>query len=380
MKSTNEFLKQARLIGVADLAGYVEPSVADQCLKLTIGEPSFDTDETVKQAVIDALSANDTHYAPAQGVLEVRRAIAAFERTVHNVHYDEDEILLTQGSTEGISAVLFTLLNPGDEVIIPVPAYPLYVSIIEMAGAKVVEIAMNDRFEMDIEALAHKITPKTKAIILTSPNNPTGTIFPKANLEAMRQLFAQHEMYVIVDEIYNQILYTEYHSFAQFSDMKENIIVIQSLSKAYAMTGWRLGYVMCSRHLMEEVIKWHHNVMVSVTSFIQPAVIAALKTDNTHMVEAYRERRDFMYRRLIEMGFDVVCPDGAFYIFPSIKFSKLDSKAFCVACAKEAGLMLVPGYCFGSDDHVRLSFCYQQETIEEGLNRLEQFIQQFKLD
>lgn len=370
---TNMNLRNAHIVGVKDLTGYVDTQ--EDYIQLTIGEPNYNTDDTIKQAAIAALLANDTHYPPALGYESVRQAISTHEADKHQLHYNVDEIMITQGSTEGLASVLFTLLNPGDEVIIPIPAYPVYRSLVEMAGAQVVAVDTSDnQFQLDAEALESAITEKTKLLLLTAPNNPTGTLFDHATSEKIKQLALKHDLLLVLDEIYTQILYTDYYSLAQDRELHDRIIVVQSLSKIYAMTGWRLGYVMAPAALIDEFLKWHHNVVTGVTSFIQHSIIPALELDTRPIVDDYRNRRDYIYERLVAMGFDVLKPDGAFYIFPSIKRFNMDSVTFCQRAALEGKVMFVPGAPFGSDDYVRISFCYSMETIAEGMDRLENFI------
>lgn len=366
-------IASAHIVGVKDLSGYVEAK--PEYIKLTIGEPNFTTDASIKDAAIQALIANDTQYPPALGHDSARKAIQAFERKEHNIDYSLNQIMLTQGSTEALACVLYSLLNEGDEVIAPTPYYPVYRSLVEMIGGVIVPIETKDTgFTMTPERLRSTITDKTKAIIITAPNNPTGTMYTKEHVHVLVDVLKESQCYIIVDEIYARILYTEYYSFAQVDDLKDRVIVIQSFSKIYAMTGWRLGYVLASETLIEFFLRWHHNVITGVTSFIQHAVEPALKLDIKPIVADYKLRRDYVYKRLMDMGFDVVLPDGAFYMFPSIAKYGLDSTTFCKRAALECGVMFVPGLPFGADDHIRISFCYEMSLLEEGMNRLDLFI------
>ncbi|AMC94566.1 hypothetical protein AOC36_11460 [Erysipelothrix larvae] len=372
-KTMNKLIESATVIGVKDLTGYVQEK--PEYVKLTIGEPNFNTDDSIKKAAIQALLDNDTHYPPAQGYEHIRKAIADYENEKHGTHYTAENILITQGSTEGLACILNSILNPGDEVVVPMPYYPIYRTIIEMCGAKLVEVDTSDTdFMVDPKRLNEVINENTKAVMFTTPNNPTGTVYTKEAINALSEVLKEKDVFIILDEIYSKILYTEYHSFAQVEALRDKVIVVQSFSKIYAMTGWRLGYVATTPKLITAFMKWHHNVMTGVTSFIQHAIIPALKLDVTDIVEEYKARRDYTYQRLVDMGFDVALPDGAFYIFPSIEKFNMGSKEFCIRAAQEGGVMLVPGKPFGDDKHVRISFCYNMETIEKGLDLLEKFV------
>lgn len=373
IQHTNKKLKSAKIVGVKDLVAYVDSK--EGCLDLTIGEPNFHTEEAIKNAAIDALNNNITTYPPALGFEEARLAIQSYEKEAHGLSYQLDEILVTQGSTSGLASTLMAILNEGDEVIVPLPAYPLYTSIIEMLGARVIglDLAQHD-FLIDPAELEDAITAKTKAIILTSPNNPSGTVFTYENLQEIGAILEHHDIFIVVDEIYGRILYRDYYSIAQFPALFDKIIVIQSFSKIYAMTGWRLGYVLAERTILDEILKWHHNLLVGATSFIQKTIPVALSLDMSGVTESYRQRRDYVYDRLVAMGMEVVKPEGAFYIFPSVKKYGMDSVAFCKALAQQQKVLFVPGVYFGAENYVRICYCYEFNDLIDGMDRLESFI------
>lgn len=346
-------------------------------LFLTLGEPAFNTPDSVKEACVKALYDNKTHYGPNTGIRELREKVAAFEQKKNHLDYTADEVMITNGSTEALTATLFTILNPGDEVIIPTPAFLLYEMIITYVGAKAVYMDMtaND-FQISKQMLKDYMTDKTKAIILTSPNNPSGTIFNQDTLENVRQAVKGKDIFVICDECYNQLVYTDEQpkSFCHFKDMREQTIVCQSFSKPYAMTGWRLGYMMAPESIIKHAQKAHQFMTVSAGTFVQYAGIAALDFDPAPFREVYRKRRDYVYDRLVKMGFDVLKPDGTFYIFPSIKKFGLGSYEFCQRLLDEQSVVIIPSVAFGSEGNVRISFCVDDEVIEKALDRLEIFV------
>lgn len=346
-------------------------------LFLTLGEPAFNTPDSVKQACVDALFQNKTHYGPNTGIKELREKVSEFEKRKNNLDYTPDEVMITNGSTEALTCALFTILNPGDEVIIPTPAFLLYEMIITYTGAKAVymDMSAND-FQISKKMLDEYITDKTKAIILTSPNNPSGTIFNTDTLENVRAAVKDRDIFVICDECYNQLVFTDEKpkSFCNFSDMRDRIIVCQSFSKPYAMTGWRLGYMMAPEYIIKHAMKAHQFMTVSAGTFVQYAGIAALDFDPSQFVAVYKKRRDYVYDRLVKMGFDVIKPDATFYIFPSVRKFGLDSYEFCKRLLEEQSVVIIPGVAFGSEGNVRISFCVDDDVLVKALDRIEIFV------
>jgi len=345
------------------------------CL-LTIGEPDLNTPDAVKDAAKKALDDNDTHYPPGNGYPYMLQAISDYEAKAHGLHYTPDEIILTIGATEGLFTTLFAILNPGDEVIIPTPAFSLYESITQLCrGVPVALPTEKNRFQISKEALEAAITPKTKAIILTSPNNPTGCIYTPETLEGIHEVLKDKPIFVMCDEVYRQFIYTDrFQCFSSYQDMHDRIIVIQSFSKPYAMTGWRVGYLMADAKLRDRIQIMHQYDVVSAPSFYQPACVAALNSDTTPAREIYRRRKEYVYKRLIGMGLDVQEPEGAFYMFINIEKFGMDSLTFCTRMLKEGLVGLVPGCYFGTEGYMRLSYCYSDADLKEGLDRMEKFI------
>ena len=343
---------------------------------LTIGEPDLNTPDVVKEAAKAALDANDTHYPPGNGYPYMLEAISKFEEKAHGLHYDPEEIILTIGATESLHIALATVLNPGDEVIIPTPSFSLYASITRLCRGVPGNLPTEDNhFQVDPEALKAAINEKTKAIILTSPNNPTGCIYTKETLDTIHDILVDKPIFVLCDDVYRTLVYTEdYHSFSEYQDMRDRIIVINSFSKPYAMTGWRLGYCMADAPIRDRMQIFHQYMVVSAPSFVQPACVAALESDTSGMVEIFRKRRDYVYKRLTDMGLEVQEPEGAFYMFINIKKYGMGSEAFCTKMLKEGLVGLIPGCYFDCEGYMRLSYCYSDEDLKEGLDRVEKFI------
>ena len=343
---------------------------------LTIGEPDQNTPVPVKDAAKAALDANDTHYPPGNGYPYMLEDISEFEKQAHGLHYSPEEIILTIGATEGLFIALSTVLNPGDEVIIPTPAFSLYESITQLCRGVPVALPTEDHhFQIDPEALRAAITPRTKAIVLTSPNNPTGCIYTRETLDAVHEILRDKPIFVLCDDVYRTLIYTDdYHSFAEYTDMRDRIIVIQSLSKPDALTGWRLGYCLADAPIRDRMQIFHQYSVVSAPAFVQPACAAALKFDTAPMVELFRKRRDYVYRRLTAMGLEVQEPEGAFYMFIKIRKYGMDSLAFCEKLLKEGLVGVIPGVYFGTEGYMRLSYCYSDEDLKEGLDRIERFL------
>ena len=343
---------------------------------LTIGEPDQNTPDVIKEAAKTALDNNDTHYPPGNGYAYMLEAISKYEEKAHGLKYDPEEIILTIGATEGLFIGLSTVLNPGDEVIVPTPAFGLYESITRLLrGVPVSLPTENNRYQIDPEALKAAITDKTKAIVLTSPNNPTGCIYTKETLDAIHDVLKDKPIFVFCDDVYRELVYTEdYHSFAEYQDMRDRIIVINSFSKPYAMTGWRLGYCMADAPIRDRMQISHQHAVVSAPSYVQPACVAALESDTTAIRELFRKRRDYVYKRLTDTGLEVQEPEGAFYMFINIHKYGMGSEAFCTKMLKEGLVGLIPGVYFGTEGYMRLSYCYSDEDLKEGLDRIEKFI------
>jgi len=347
------------------------------CAMLTIGEPDFDTPQPVKDAAIRALGENRTHYAPNQGTESLRRAIANYE-TARGCHTVPEEVLVTVGATQALFTALMGILNPGEEVVIPTPAFSLYETITLAAGGKPVFLDVTKTgFQITQEALSQVITEKTKAIILNSPCNPTGVVLKEESLLAVKNAVLGKPIFLICDNVYNQLIYGPCPDLTLDPELKDQIILCQSFSKPYAMTGWRLGYLVCPGYVMDRLLLLSAGEIAAVPTFLQDAAEAALKWDPAPMLEKYRQRRDYVTGRLREMGLRFPEPEGAFYVFPEIRQYGLNSWDFCMKLLKEAHLAVIPGSCFQCEGHVRLSYCYSDQELKRALDRLEGFLRHF---
>ena len=344
------------------------------CAMLTIGEPDLDTPQPIKDAAWAALQRGSTHYAPNQGIPALRQAVADYETDRGNVTCPE-QVLITVGSTQALFTALLGILNPGEEVIVPVPAFSLYETIITIAGGKMVPLDVSKTgFQITREALDGLITDKTKAIILNSPNNPTGVVLNEKSLAAVKEAVLGKPLFVVSDNVYSLLSYGSCPDLSLDPDLKQQLLLCQSFSKPYAMTGWRLGYLVCPEYVMDRLLLLSAGTIAAVPTFLQEAGLAALGEDTAPMREIYRRRRDYVTHRLTQMGLDFPEPEGAFYVFVNIQKFGMTSDEFCTRLIREGKLAAVPGSCFGVEGFLRLSYCYSEEELKKGLDRLEQFI------
>ncbi len=370
----NEAAAKEELSGIRRFTAFVKQTPG--AIGFTMGEPDLDTKEEIKAAVMTALDANETHYPPGNGSPFTLEAISAFEAEKFGLHYSPDEIILTMGSTEGLFITLATVLNPGDEVIIPTPAFSLYESITRLfRGVPVYLPTEGSGFQVDPEALKRAITPRTKALVLNSPNNPSGVVYTKETMDAIHDVLKDKPIFVLCDDVYRALVYKgQFHSFAEYQDMRDRVVVAQSFSKSYAMTGWRLGYVLADAPLRDKMQVFHQYCVTSAPSVLQRACVQALKTDVTYVRELFQKRRDYVYGRLTAMGWDVTKPEGAFYMFiPTGRYDN-DSLRFCRRLVTEAGVGFVPGVYFATEGYMRMSYCYSDGELKEGLDRLENWV------
>ena len=370
----NDAVVKVELSGIRQFT-YLVRDTPGACA-LTIGEPDLNTPDAIKEAAKAALDDNDTHYPPGNGYPYLLEEISKFEAQAHGLHYAPNEIIMTVGATEALFASFSTILNAGDEVIIPTPAFGLYEALVELRQGVPVSLPTEDNhFQIDPEALRAAITPRTKAIILTSPNNPTGCMYSKETLDAIHDVLKDKPIFVLCDDVYRTLVYKEgYHSFAEYQDMRDRIIVINSFSKPYAMTGWRLGYCMADAPIMDRIQVFHQYAVTSVPAFVQKACVTALHTPTDDVVEIFRKRRDYVYKRLTDMGLEVEEPTGAFYMFINIQKFGMDSLTFCRRMLQEGLVGVIPGIHFGTEGFMRLSYCYSDADLKEGLDRIEKFI------
>ncbi len=344
------------------------------CAMLTIGEPDLDTPQPIKEAAWAALQQGRTHYAPNQGIPALRQAVADYETARGNATTPE-QVLITVGSSQALFTALVGILNPGEEVIVPVPAFSLYETIVTIAGGKMVPLDVSKTgFQITEEALTPLVNEKTKAIILNSPNNPTGVVLNPESLAAVKKAVLGKPIFVISDNVYSLLSYGPCPDLSLDRELKDQLILCQSFSKPYAMTGWRLGYLVCPEYVMDRLLLLSAGTIAAVPTFLQEAGLSALKQDVSPMREIYRRRRDYVTSRLTRMGLDFPAPEGAFYVFVDIRKFGMTSDEFCTRLIKEGKLAAVPGSCFGVEGYLRLSYCYADEELRKGLDRLEAFI------
>lgn len=343
-------------------------------VSLTIGEPEFNTSDLIKDAAKLALDENHTHYPSGQGLLSLRQAVADFENKQNKMSYKAEEVIITNGSTEGLAACFLALLNEGDEVIIPQPMYVTYQPMIEYCKSKLVPLDMSlSDFQIDEAALRALITPKTKLMVITSPNNPTGVVLNKKSLDAIKAVALEHRIFVISDDVYQQLVYTnDFHKLSDMPELRHLLIVAQSFSKPYAMTGWRIGYLMADAPIAAHINMIHSYLVTGISTFTQVATIKALSEDTSNVREIYRERLMRSMKILDESGIDYVKPEGAFYIFIKIGEFGMDSETFCNKALHAYKLALVPGIYFNTskDEYIRISYAVKEADLYEGLHRL----------
>ena len=356
-------------------------------LRLTLGEPDFTTPDHVKQAAKDAIDANKSYYTGMSGLLELRQAASAFVKEKYQLSYDpQDEILVTIGATEALSASLTAILEEGDMVLLPAPAYPGYEPIVQMMGASIVEIDTRpNAFVLTPEMLEEAILEqgdKLKAVILNYPANPTGVTYSREQMEAFAAVLKKYPIFVICDEVYSELTYTGQEHVSLGTYLPDQAIVINGLSKSHAMTGWRLGFIFANRAICGQLIKSHQYLVTAANTMTQYAGIAALtdgKDDAEPMRQAYVERRDYIIDKMTALGFEIVKPDGAFYIFAKIPAGyEQDSFDFLEALAQEQAVAFIPGAAFGAygEGYVRLSYAASMETIKEAMKRLAVFMKE----
>ncbi len=356
-------------------------------ISLGVGEPDFDTPWHIREEGIYSLEKGRTFYTSNAGLKNLKIEICNYLNRRFGLTYDyETETIVTVGGSEAIDISLRAMLDPGDEVLIPQPSYVSYLPCVSLAGGTpvVIELKAENQFKLTREDLLNSITDKTKVLILTFPNNPTGAIMDYDDLAAIVDVIIEHDLIVISDEIYAELTYGRKHvSIAQFPGMKERTIVINGFSKSYAMTGWRLGYATGPAVIIEQMIKIHQFTIMCAPTTSQYAAIEALKNgdnDVEHMREAYDRRRNYLVRAFEEMGLECFEPFGAFYIFPCIKSLNMTSEEFATMLLNEEKVAVVPGTAFGDcgEGFLRISYAYSIENLKIAIERIERFVARHK--
>ncbi|OYT66293.1 aspartate aminotransferase [Candidatus Bathyarchaeota archaeon ex4484_205] len=353
-------------------------------IHLEVGEPDFDTPQHIVEAGVRALREGYTHYTTARGLYELRGAIANRIKERYGVDVSPDwEVIPMPGAKPCLFAAIMVTINEGEEVIIPNPAYPVYRSVVEFVGGKVVDVELKEenKFRMTYEDVERKITERTKMIVVNTPHNPCGSVMDERDIKALVELAERKNILILSDEIYSEITYDKNHySFLQVDGI-ENVIMVDGFSKTYAMTGWRLGYAVGPREVIDKMVKLQINMTTCPAAFVQKAGIAALngpKEPINKMVDEYRSRREVVYKKLREIEeFSVVKPEGAFYIFPNVKKLGVDSKELVMKLLKEAGVALLHGTAFGKkgEGYIRISYANSISNLEKGISRIKKFIE-----
>ena len=352
-------------------------------ISLGVGEPDFDTPWHIRDEGIYSLEKGKTFYTSNAGLKELKIEISKFLKRRYEVEYDYNkEILVTVGGSEAIDIAMRAMLDPGDEVLIPQPSYVSYVPCATLANGVpvIIELKAENEFRLTAEQLEAAITPKTKLLVLPFPNNPTGAVMEKKDLEAIAKVIIDHDLYVLSDEIYSELTYLDKHvTIASLPGMKERTIVINGFSKSHAMTGWRLGYACGPEIIIKQMLKIHQYAIMCAPTTSQYAAVAALRDgddDVAAMREEYNRRRRYLLHRFKEMGLDCFEPFGAFYIFPCIKEFGMTSDEFVTELLKAKKVAVVPGTAFGDsgEGFLRISYAYSIEDLKVALGRLEEFI------
>ena len=388
MGLTNRFNKYLDKIEVS-LIRQFDQSISDVpgIMKLTLGEPDFTTPEHVKEAAKAAIDANQSHYTGMAGLMALRQAAADFVKDKYHLTYNPDnEILVTIGATEALSATLTAILEPGDTVLLPAPAYPGYEPIVNLVGADIVEIdTTGNDFVLTPEVLEQAILEQgdsLKAVLLNYPTNPTGVTYSREQIKALADVLRKYDVFVISDEVYSELTYTDEPHVSIAEYLPEQTILINGLSKSHAMTGWRIGLIFAPAVFTAQLIKSHQYLVTAATTMAQFAAIEALsagKDDALPMKAEYVKRRDYIIDKMSALGFKIIKPDGAFYIFSFIlEGYEQDSFKFCQDFAREYAVSFIPGVAFGKygEGYLRLSYAASMETITTAMERLKEFMEE----
>lgn len=363
-------------------------SEMDEVISLSIGEPDFQTPWHVREAGIDVLEKGRTWYSPNRGFMELRQEIQRWFERKYNLSYEpQTDILVTVGGSEAIDLALRATLNPGDEVLIPVPSFVCYIPLTEVAkGVPIaVQTQAKNNFRLTAEDIRAHITDKTKLIILPFPNNPTGAVMRREHLEEIAQVIKEHNLLVLSDEIYSELTYgdTPHVSIANIEGMKERTILINGFSKTYAMTGWRLGIALGPKEIIAQMTKLHQYGIMSAPTIAQNAAIEALRNgdkDIVYMRDQYDLRRRFLVDSFNQLGLTCFNPEGAFYVFPNITSTGLDSETFCEKLLYAKHVAVVPGNAFGDcgEGFVRVAYANSLANIKEAIKRIGEFLEELK--
>ena len=388
MDLTKRFNKQLDKIQVSLIRQFDQAiSEIPGVLRLTLGEPDFTTPDHVKEAAKRAIDQDQSYYTGMSGLLTLRQAASDFVKEKYQLDYNpENEILVTIGATEALSATLTAILEEGDKVLLPAPAYPGYEPIVNLVGAEIVELDTTENgFVLTPEMLEKAILEqgdKLKAVILNYPANPTGITYSREQLEALAAVLRKYEIFVVCDEVYSELTYTGENHVSLGTMLRDQAIIINGLSKSHAMTGWRLGFIFAPANFTAQLIKSHQYLVTAANTMAQHAAVEALtagKDDAEPMKKEYIQRRDYIIDKMTDLGFEIIKPDGAFYIFAKIPAGySQDSFAFLKDFAWKKAVAFIPGAAFGQygEGYVRLSYAASMGTIREAMKRLEEYMRE----
>ncbi|SEQ54400.1 aminotransferase A [Piscibacillus halophilus] len=378
----NQSVKNIEISGIRKFFNLVQGK--KDMVSLTIGQPDFQTPEHIKEATKKAIDQNFTTYTPNAGVPELRNAVSQYVNKRFQLDYNpEDEVIITVGASQAIDITLRTIIQPGDEVLLPGPVYPGYEPLIKLAGGTPVYVDTRDhQFKFTADLIQQHLTERTKCVILPYPSNPTGVSLTHDELKDIAELLNDQPIFILADEIYSELTYEKPHvSIGTFEEVKKQTLIVQGVSKSHSMTGFRIGFLLGDSEVMKHVLKVHQYNVSCATSTSQYAALEAMQNgleDPKHMREFYLQRRDYVLSRLNQMGVDVVEPDGAFYVFPKLTPSNQTSFDFGLTLVDQAKLALVPGDAFSSygQGYMRISYAYHEDVLKMGLDRLEHFLNQ----
>lgn len=372
--------KQVEKIQISGIRRFAEKvKKVEGAISLTLGQPDFPVPAHISEAMINAINTNKTVYTSNAGIDELREEICKYLKTF-DIEYDKDEVCITVGGSEGLYSVLFAIMNEGDKILLPGPAYPAYENISIMINADVVTYPLKEDFTLNIDVIREKLEKENiKVLMLSFPSNPTGAILSKEQRNELVELIKEKDIIVITDEMYSSIIFDDYYSVAQASEIKDKVIYVSGFSKIFSMTGLRIGYVACCEKYMKEIIKVHQYAVSCAPSIVQYGVLEGLKnslSDVENMRKTFERRKDYCMNRLKELNLEVAEPKGAFYIFPSIKKFNMSSEEFCEKLLNEGKVACVPGTAFGDlgEGYMRISYCYSDEVLKEALDRIESFL------
>ncbi|MBW9151143.1 pyridoxal phosphate-dependent aminotransferase [Clostridium estertheticum] len=348
-------------------------------ISLTLGQPDFPVPKNIKNAMIKAIDDNKTVYTTNAGIPELRNEISNLLKEM-DINYLADEITVTVGGSEALLCIFAAFLNAGDKVLVPTPAYPAYESCVKIFGGEVINYNLNKDFTINFDVLTKLIEEENpKLLVMSHPSNPTGAILSRFERDKLVKILKEKDIYIISDEMYSSLCYEEYYSLAQIDELRNKVILVGGFSKMFSMTGLRIGYVCASKYIMDNIMKVHQYNVSCATSISQWGAYEGLlscKHDVDNMKLEFEKRKEYVYKRLKQMGMDITIPRGSFYIFPSITRFSMNSEEFCNRLLYEGKVAVVPGSAFGTggEGFIRISYSYSLEVLKEALDRMEKWI------